>query len=168
MKFIKTRLILILIFGCQNQTNEHIAIGTWNRCNNDGSYWEYKITDDYMLMLTTKSEDIWLFKNKVIDSVIVLSDLESDRGLLINNDTLITFTKSKDKVVLKSKYTWDKIELNKAMINIDEIDSTNFDLWKSKTLFEFQKRAKSANCHDLRSESEKEIPTLDLNDIDEI
>jgi hypothetical protein len=167
MKYLKILFVFFLLLGCQKSTNEHIAIGTWNRCNKDGSYWEYKITDQYMLMLTTSSNEIWLFKNKVIDSSLVLSKFKNGLGLLINNDTLVTVKQSKNKVVLKSTYTWDNIELNKAEFDFEKIDSSNLESWKNKTLMEFKKRAESVNCPDLRTESEKIVPPLDLDDLDE-
>ncbi|NOY47560.1 MAG: hypothetical protein GXO84_05085 [Chlorobi bacterium] len=167
MRYLKTLFLSFLFLGCQKSTKEHIAIGTWNRCNKDGSYWEYKITEQYMLMLTTKSDEIWLFRNKVVDSTLVLSEFKKGVGLFINNDTLVTVKQTKNKIVLKSTYTWDNIELNKAGFDFDPIDSTNLESWKNKTLTEFNNRAKSANCIDIRTEKEKIIPKLYLDALEE-
>lgn len=101
MRFIKALLLLFLISSCQKSTKKHVAIGAWNRCNKDGSYWEYKITDNYMLMLTTKSDDVWLFRNKFVDTTMVLSEFENGPSLIINNDTLVPIVKSKNNFVFK-------------------------------------------------------------------
>lgn len=156
-----------MILGCQKPDNEHVAIGTWNYCHKDGGYSEYKITNDYMLFMTSKSDEVWLYKNKILDGTLILSEFKNGLGLLINNDTLVTIEQSKNKVVLKSTYTWDNIELNKAEFDFDVIDSTNLDLWKNKTLSAFKKRAELVSCPDLRTEEEKIIPTLELDDFEE-
>ncbi|MCF1192256.1 hypothetical protein LRR18_11725 [Mangrovimonas sp. AS39] len=166
MKFIKVLFLSFLIASCHESTKKHVAIGTWNRCNKDGSYWEYKITDQYMLMLTTKYDDIGLFRNKIADTTMILSEFENGLGLLINNDTLVTIVKSKNKVILRSTWARDNILLNKADFDYDKIDSTNLDSWKTKTISEFKKRAALKKCPDLRTEEEKNIPTLQLNESD--
>tara|TARA_R110002124_G_scaffold107405_2_gene259795 strand:- start:11081 stop:11578 length:498 start_codon:yes stop_codon:yes gene_type:complete len=165
MRYLKIICVIFLVLGCQKANKKHIAIGTWNKCHKDGSYSEYKITDKYVINLTTGSDEVWLFQNKIADSTLILSKFKNGLGLLINNDTLVTISQSKSKIVLKSTYNWDKLELNKAEFDYDVIDSTNLKLWKSKTLSEFKKRAKLASCPDLRTEEEKVIPTLNLDDI---
>ncbi|PLB20689.1 MAG: hypothetical protein TRG1_257 [Flavobacteriaceae bacterium FS1-H7996/R] len=80
---------------------------------------------------------------------------------------MIVLSKTKDRIVLKSSYTWDKMELNKAEFDFDKIDSTNLDSWKKKTISEFKKRAELKNCPDLRTEEEKNIPTINLDDFEE-
>jgi hypothetical protein len=165
MKNLKALFAIFILFGCQKSAKEHIAIGTWNRCNKDGSYWEYKITDQYWLMLMTETDHIWLFQNKIVDTIMVLSEFKNGLPIIINNDTLVTIVQSKNKVVLRSTYLWDNIELNKAEFDFDPIDSTNLESWKNKTLSEFKKRAELASCPDLRTEEEKMIPLLELNEL---
>src|SRR5690606_35933354 len=121
----------------------------------DGSYFEYKITDEYVMVLTDKG--IRLFQNNILNKTLVVSEFKDGTELLINNDTLVTISKSKDKVVLRSTYTFDKYEFNKAEFKIDEIDSINLESWKNKTLSEFRKRAELRNCPDLRTDDEKEL-----------
>ena len=167
MKYLKTIFVLFLLFSCQKTIQKHIAIGTWYSCNKDGSYTEYKITDQYMLILNTGSDKIAIFKNRILNSNLILSEFKNGLGLIPNNDTLVTKEQLKDKIILKSTYTWQEIELNKAKFHIEKIDSTNLETWRNKTLSEFKKRAESVNCPDLRTESEKEIPTIYIKDIEE-
>ncbi|AXP81923.1 hypothetical protein CJ739_2858 [Mariniflexile rhizosphaerae] len=163
LKIIFAFFLLIFQTSCQKE-----IVGTWYKCNKDGSYYEYKITDQYTIMLSSKSDIIWIHKVKQIDNGIILSDFDSSvNRLMINNDTLIVLSKTKDRIVLKSSYTWDKMELNKAEFDFDKIDSTNLDSWKKKTISEFKKRAELKNCPDLRTEEEKNIPTINLDDFEE-
>jgi len=167
MRYLKIIFVLFIVFSCQKTNEKHSAIGTWNKCLKDGSYFEYKITDAYIMVLTTKSEVIIFFRNKLTDKGLIMSEFENGADLLINNDTLITVSESENKVVLKSTYTYETYEFNKAEFKIDKIDSLNLKSWKSKTLSEFKKRTELANCPDLRTEEEKVIPTLELDDIEE-
>ena len=167
MKYLKIIFAFFLI-AFQTSCQRNIVHGTWYKCNKDGSYYEYKITDKYTIMLSNKSDIIWIHKIKDINNGIVISDFESSTNrLLTNNDTLIILSKTKNKIVFKSTYTKDKLELYKTEFDIDKIDSTNLDSWKKKTLSDFKKRTELANCPDLRTESEKKIPTLNLDDIEE-
>ncbi|TYB70627.1 hypothetical protein [Bizionia algoritergicola] len=167
MRYLKIIFVLFFVFGCQKQNKTHIAIGTWNKCLKDGSYFEYKITDEYIMVLTTKSEEIILFRNKVTDKGLIMSEFKNGASLIINNDTLITVSESENKVILKSTYTYDTYEFNKAEFKIDKIDSLNLESWKNKTVSEFKKRAELASCLDLRTEEEKIIPTLNMDDLEE-
>ncbi len=168
MKSLKYLFILFLVLGCQKLNKKHVAIGTWNSCNNDGSYIEYKITDEYMLILTTnRPNEIIIFGNKILDDKIISYQLKEGTKILTDNDTLITVKKSSKKVVLMSTWGFDTFELNKTEFDFDQIDSTNLDSWKNKTLSDFKKRAELANCPDLRTESEKTVPTLNLDDFEE-
>ncbi|MFD0836709.1 hypothetical protein ACFQ0I_13100 [Mariniflexile aquimaris] len=163
LKIIFALFLLIYLTSCQNK-----IIGTYYKCHKDGSYYEYKITDQYTIMLSNKSDIVWIHKVKQIDNGIIVSDFDSSANrLMINNDTLIVLSKTKDKIILKSSYTWDKMELNKADFDFDEIDSTNLDSWKNKTISEFKKRAELINCPDLRTKKEKNTPTIDLDDFEE-
>lgn len=152
----------------KDNTKKHVALGTWNRCNKDGSYIEYKITDQYMLILTTtRPDEVIIFGNKVLDDNLISYQLKNGTKILTDNDTLVTAKQSPNKVVLMSTWGFDKYELNKAEFDFDKIDSTNLEQWKNKSLAEFKKRAKSANCPDLRTEEEKIVPTLNLDNLDE-
>lgn len=167
MNYLKGICILFLLSGCQVFVNEHPAIGTWSRCNRDGSYWEYKITDQYMLMTRTLSNEVLLFKTKVVDTSLLLSEFKNGPGLMYRNDTLVTIEQSENKIVLKSTYTWETLELNKADFDIESIDSLHLEAWKSKTLADFKKRAALMDCPDIRTEEEKVLPILETDDSDE-
>jgi hypothetical protein len=167
MRYLKSICVLFLFTGCQTFVSEHPAIGTWGTCHKDGSYWEYKITDQSLLMVNTLSDQVWFFKLQVVDTNLVLSKFRNGPGLLINNDTLVTIEQSKNSVILKSTYSWDTAELNKKEFDFDPIDSLNFEGWKSKVLTDFKKRAALVDCPDIRTEEEKIIPFLKSYDSEE-
>jgi hypothetical protein len=167
MKYLKYLFIFFLVLGCQKTNEKHVAIGTWNRCNKDGSYIEYKITEQYMLILTSnRPNEVIIFGNKVLDDNLISYQLKNGTKILQDNDTLVTVKKSSDKVILMSTWGYDKYELNKAEFDYDKIDSTNLEKWKSQTLTEFKKRAESINCPDLRTEEEKIVPVLNLDELE--
>ena len=134
MKTLFIVIIPILFLSCLKPLKEHPAIGNWYKCDRDGSYSEFKITKDYYLWMNSSSDDINIFRNKVIDCVLVISELKNGFELLKNNDTLLTLSHSNDKIILKSNsYTTSKVEIIKANFEIEAIDSTNLDSWKKKS-----------------------------------
>ncbi len=167
MKYLRFVLIIFIFFGCQEENKEHFISGTWKRCNKDGSYYEYKFTNKYLLMLDTNSGSVSIFGNKNIDKGIILFEFENGDNLLVNNDTLIAISKSKSKVILKSIHTYETYEFNKAKFEIDEIDSLNMEAWKNKIFDNFEKRAEIENCPDVRTEAEKNIEILDMDEFEE-
>ena len=167
MKHLIQLLILLLVYGCQKPQTKHMALGTWNKCHHDGEYSEYKITNDYFMLLTTRSEHIFIFRNQLTDKGIILSEFKNGDHLLINNDTLITVSQSDSKVVLKSTYTYDNYEFYKTEFKIDAIDSLDIESWETKILAEFKKRAKAMACSDLRTDEEKTSPIINLDDLKE-
>ena len=170
MKILKIIFVLFLFLGCQKTIKEHLAIGTWTKCFKNGSYSEYKIKDGYMLMLTSGNgpDAIWIFKNKILDSIMIVSNFKNGNTGLPYNDTLRTLSYSKHKIIFTSNGSRDNFELSKANFVIEDIDSTNFELWKSKTLSEFKIRYEIVNCPDLRTEDEKIIPDLGSFDYEEV
>ena len=164
MRNLKIILLFFVLASCQIPNKEHLAIGTWNRCDKNGIYSEYKITENYLMNISTNSDDIWFYKINIFNNNLIVSEFENGQGLLINNDTLITTLHSKEKLTLKSTYTYEALELNKVEIDFEEIDSTNLKAWKNKTLSEFKKRAFLSKCVDLRTENEKRIPIININD----
>ncbi len=156
-----------MLSGCKMFVSQHPAMGTWNRCNSDGSYWEYKITDQYILITRTLSNEVLLFKTKVVDTSLLLSEFENGPGLMYTNDTLGIIEQSKNRIVLKSTYTWETVELNKADFDFEPIDSLHLETWKNKVLADFKKRATLMNCPDIRTEEEKRLPMLEADDSDE-
>ena len=164
MRYLKSIGILFLLSCCQTHVSEHPAMGTWSNCTKDGSYWEYKITDQYMLMMRTPSNESLLFKTKVIDTSLLVSEFENGSGLMYRNDTLVTIEQSENRIVLKSTYSWETVELNKANFDIEPIDSLHLEAWKTKVLADFKKRAALVNCPDIRTEEEKKLPILKADD----
>lgn len=171
MKHLKITFILFLLLGCQKNNEQQIVIGTWHKCLKDGSYVEYKITENYMLMLTTKSNKVFLFKNKISNNSLIVSEFKDGAQLFRNYDTLVIISKSKNKIILRSNYyPFEKNELNKAEFKIEEIDSSSLHFWKTKTFREFSKRAQIKNCPDIRNAKEKALDTIKFNqeEIEEI
>jgi len=167
MKILKIIFIFFLFFGCQKTTKDHLAVGTWTYCFKDGVYSEYKIKENYILRMHEGSEEILIIKNEINDSIMILLNFKNGNTHLPYNDTLRILSYSKHKIILRSNYVRDKIELKKADFVIEDIDSTNLELWKSKTLSEFKIRSKIANCPDLRAEDEKIIPKLEDTNLDD-
>ncbi|MFC4635950.1 hypothetical protein ACFO3O_18710 [Dokdonia ponticola] len=167
MHYLKSIGILFLLSCCQTHVSEHPAMGTWSNCTKDGIYWECKITDRSLLMVNTFSDEVWFFKLQVVDTNLVLSTYKNGPGLLINNDTLVTIEQSTNRIVLKSTYSWDSVELKKKELDFDPIDTLHFENWKSKVLADFKKRAALVNCPDTRTEEEKKLPILKADDSDE-
>ncbi|MDC8004098.1 hypothetical protein POV27_08535 [Aureisphaera galaxeae] len=164
MNFFTTLLSLFLLTGvssCQKKSLE----GTWNRCNRDGSYVEYIITNEYFVMLLSKSDNIGFFKKQDIEKGMIISDHTklTEVALIGNPDTLWVYSYSKNQVILRSRINGE-IELNKASFTYATIDTLDFAVWKSKIISEFQKRTLFMNCQDIRTESEKEVEVLDVTD----
>jgi hypothetical protein len=164
--------LLFFITSCgKSVKNPKSTIGTWDFCDRSGNYWELKITKDYVLNLSTKDTNVWLLKNKFKDSLLIWSTwkLENNIRLLGDSAFIKPIYQSRNKLILVVMRPWgfDTLRLNKKEISIENIDFSNFNSWKNKTLLEFKERAKSIDCPDLRTEKEKNIPPLDLDDIDE-
>lgn len=159
-KIITIFILTAIILSCQNNSDKNNLYGSYSSCGEDGVYGELKITDKYTLKLTSKSDEIAFFRSKVVDSHLIISLFEQ----IQHNDTLTIIEQSKDKIVLKSANNWEEYEFRKVGFKIDEIDSTNLESWKKKTLSDFKKRAESKNCPDLRTDEEKVDSVLRLDD----
>ena len=151
------------MFSCSNKQN--LAIGTWINCSKDGSYREYKITKDYFLFINSNVGHIWVYKCKILDNAIVISDLDSKFPPLINPDTFKIKSLNDQKILLRSTYTGDRFELQKAKFEIEPIDFSNLKNWKKKIQAQFKKREELKNCKDLRTKSEKEIHTVNMDSL---
>ena len=95
---------------------------------------------------------IWI---EIINKKLVISEFKNGTKLIKNNDTITTEFESENQVILKSEYSLENYELNKAEFKIDEIDSLNLESWKNKTRLEFLQRAELSKCPDLRTKEEK-------------
>ena len=149
---------------------EHVALGTWKKCNENGSYSEYKITDQYFLIIHSDSDKtfdrITLFKNEIHDSIMILSGFDGGIDYPFN-DTLFSRKISDSKIAIASRYN-PRIILSKVNSTepISPIDSTNIELWKEKTLTNFEKRAELENCPILETVKENETILLDIEEIE--
>jgi hypothetical protein len=163
MKYLRTLLIFLIIVSCQKNANKHAALGTWNYCTKAGYYEECIITNEFVLIMSTKPKKFFLLRNNIIDDNLVLSTIKGEINLPINNDTLVTTVQTKNKVILSSYYSMTNLELYKSEFTYDPIDWTNLESWKGKIKSEFRKRAELEECPDLRTEDEKTIPKLNID-----
>jgi len=134
--------------------------------HNEG-YSELKIEKDYILRLIYNKNNIEIIKKK--------SRIENNLLLIVNQeyepniDTFNLVNYSKDKVVLNRIFLNQYYRLSKIENNITEIDSTDIEKWKEKTITEFQKRAKMYFTENNITETKEIIDTLiELPIIEEI
>ncbi|MFT5892676.1 MAG: hypothetical protein ACI9Y7_002788 [Dokdonia sp.] len=167
MRYLKNICILFLLSGCQTFVSEHPAIGSWSRCEKDGSYWEYKITNQYTIIVNTLYDEVRFIRNQIVDTNLVISEFKNELGLLDNTERVIISEQSNNRIVFKSIVTCSSVELNKKEFDFDPIDSLHLEVWKSKVLADFKKRAALMDCPDVRTEEEKIIPFLKLDDSEE-
>jgi len=156
-------IILILIVGCQGTSQPNEALGTWNYCTRDGNYEEWIITRDFLLIISTKPKKFFLFQNEINDSSLVISTIKGEINLPMPKDTLITLVESKEKLILKSFFESEPLQLNRVEYDFEPIDWKNLESWKKKIHSEFKKRAVLVKCPDLRSDEEKNIPKIILD-----
>lgn len=157
MKNLTILFLIIAVQGCQINKEVNPIVGTWNKCFRDGEYREYKIDNNYMLMLSKKNKELSYFKNKIENNTLIISGVNND-SFKQNTDTLLIISFSENSVILKSNFTKVKFDFNKMENSISDIDSTNLSHWKSQTMSDFQKRATLSKCMDIRTEKEKNKP----------
>jgi hypothetical protein len=163
MKNIYIVLILTLNLGCSKPEKSNNIEGSWYQCLKNGAYQEFKINKDYMIQLTTEFEDqVSFFKSNIQDSLLIVSGINV--SVINGTDTLIVIPKSSNTIVFKNRYY--EFELRRLNVDIPDIDSTKFDVWKSKTLKNFKTRSDQMNCPDLRTEEEKN-PIIELGVIED-
>ena len=161
MRYLIILLSSILILSCKKNDNSDLLIGTWNKCNKSGDYFEWKIDKNKVLMFGIINDDIAIFKNRITNNSMIIKGLNID--LPNNIDTLVLISRAKNKITLQSNYNKQIIELRKIENMINEIDSIDFDKWKTKNILSFQKRADLFGCPEQRAEKEK--ATNDLGKI---
>ncbi|WP_127139151.1 hypothetical protein [Flagellimonas oceanensis] len=156
-------IILILLVGCQETSQSQEALGTWNYCTRDGNYEEWIITRDFLLIMSTKPKKFFLFQNEIKDGSLVISTIKGEINLPMPKDTLIILVESKKKMILKSVFESEPLQLNRVEYDFEPVDWENLEYWKSKVHSEFEKRAALEKCPDLRSDEEKIIPEIILD-----
>lgn len=136
-------------------------IGSWSQCLKDGTYKEFKISEHYT---TTSVSDfrehdyddgISFYKCQINDSLLIIT-AGINVDLVMPPETLRFESISHDKITIENRF--GIAELTRLQDEIPDIDSTNLELWSKLYLDEFLKRAKLANCPDLRTEEEKKPP----------
>lgn len=143
--------------------NENELIGSWCRCQHDGTYQEFKIASNYTTTSVSNfpeldyDDGIAFYASYIQDSFLILTKgLNVD--LMYEPETLSYKFDAANKITLESQF--GPFQLTKITGDIPDIDSTNFELWKNTYLTEFLEREELANCRDLRTEEEKRLPDL--------
>lgn len=155
-------LAIIFLLGCQKKPRQNPFIGTWNRCLPDGTYCEFKITNNYTIYLNSSGwEGLSLISNQFKGDTLIGEGINV--SLPNEIDTLVLTYKSNDTLILKSSWKNQTIILHKIKNEIADIDSLNLNNWIKETFSNFDKRAKHRNCPDFRTEEEKIIH--DLGDV---
>ena len=165
-KLLLFTIILCLNIGCETPVENKI-IGNWNKCNQDGSYVEFEITEKELIILNSTTDDILVFKNKLKGDKMIISEFKKGMklgiSLGINTDTIYFKFLNQNRIQLNNEFTIDNVEMKRTHVTVDKIDITNIELWKNKTLDKFNKRAENIDCKDLRTDDEKEILELELD-----
>jgi hypothetical protein len=165
MRYLIILLTFILILSCKKNDNSELLIGTWTKCNESGQYFEWKIDKNNILILGLLKDDIAIFENTILDNSLIMKGVNCE--LPNEVDTLVFVDKSKNKIILKTSWNNQIIELTRIENSIEKIDSTDIENWTKQTIFKFKERGEHFNCPDLRTEKEKMIPSLEI-DIDSI
>ncbi|MFT6136735.1 MAG: hypothetical protein ACJAZM_003241 [Cyclobacteriaceae bacterium] len=162
MKNLLTILLFAFLTACETR-NENQLIGLWCRCQHDGTYKEFKIASNYTTTSVSNfpeldyDDGISFYESYIQDSfLIVTKGLNVD--LMYEPETLNYKFDAANKVTLESQF--GPFQLTRITGDISNIDSTNFELWRNTYLTEFFERAELANCPDLRTEEEKQLPDL--------
>ena len=108
-----------------------------------------------------KNEPV-IFISNIEENKIILSEYKNGISLPNETDILTILSGTKNRISLKSEFSKSIMSLERINSNIVEVDSLNLEKWKQNTLKEFNNRAKSENCPDLRTEEEKIIHNLGI------
>jgi len=140
-------------------------IGTWKMCSTDGKYYEYKITENHIIILMAPSNKPYVFAIENLNrNGFLIREFENGDEYIFNNDHLRLISKSKNQIILKSLRFDKEYQFVKANFSINKIDSSNIQAWQKITIDQYNKRAEYNNCVD--SINEKDIETLDLKMLD--
>lgn len=160
-------LIFTFVIGCEIP-NENQLIGSWCRCQHNGTYKEFKIASNYTTTSVSNfpeldfDDGISFYESYINENLLIVTrGLNVD--LMYEPETLYVKFDAPDKIILESHF--GPFQLTRLNSNIPDIDSTNFELWRNTYLTEFLERAELANCPDLRTEEEKQLP--DLGEVEE-
>ncbi|PHQ29445.1 hypothetical protein [Leeuwenhoekiella nanhaiensis] len=161
MRFVFLSLLFVILNSCQNDSIR----GNWGKCNPDGGYWNYTLTDSILVLAVKKPNPfIEICNVTYIDEGIIISDAkQTEIKLMTNPDTLKILFISSDSLRLQSTQTGDQFELSKADFRLDPIDFNNYKSWKKESLAKFDEYAARVNCAEL----EEDIRSLNLDEFKE-
>ena len=153
MRKILFSIILTTIFACE-KADQNLIEGTYFLCQKNGSYREFLFLENYLLMLDSEFDEIWIYNIKYKDSTFYI-DKPSNSEAILTFDKKFSFKKlNNKKIILKNLITEQIIELNKAESNLRKIDSLNFKYWRESTIKDFKIRAKNKKCKKNNKQSE--------------
>ena len=159
-------IIILFNIGCETSVDNRI-IGNWNKCNQSGNYVEFEITENQLIILNSATDKILVFKNQISGNKMIISEYKNGTSLMINPDTIYFKFLNQNRVEFNNGFTIDNVEMKRSQVTLENIDSTNVEFWKNKTLNKFNKRAQDIDCKDLRTDDEKEILELKLDFIED-
>ena len=157
MRFVFLSLLFVILNSCQNDSIR----GNWAKCNPDGSYWNYTLTDSILVLAVKKPNPfIEVYNVNYTNEGIIISDLkQTEIKQITNPDTLKILSISSDSLKLQSTQTGDHFEWSKADFRLDPIDFNNYKSWKKESLAKFDAYAARVNCAEL----EEDIHSLNLD-----
>lgn len=155
-------MILLFLSSCSTKHESEI-MGSWCQCLHDGTYKEFKISEDYITTSVSNfinndwDDGISFYKCRIADSLLIITaGINVD---LLRTPEIIGFKSlSSDRMLIASH--GESSELTRLEYEIPPIDSTKFELWQKDYLNAFLERANQANCPDLRTDEEKYLPDL--------
>ncbi|MAS21275.1 MAG: hypothetical protein CMF34_13640 [Leeuwenhoekiella sp.] len=154
-------MLFIILISCQNDRIK----GNWGKCNPDGSYWNYTLTDSLLVLAVEKPNPfIEVYNVKYINEGIIISDAKQTAiHLMTNPDTLKILSILSDSLKLQSTQTGDQFELSEADFKLEPIDFNYYKSWKKKSLLRFNEYATRVDCATL----EDNVPSLSLDEFEE-
>jgi len=161
MRFVFLSLMFAILNSCQNDRIK----GNWGKCNPDGSYWNYTLTDSLLVLAVEKPNPfIEVYNVNYTNEGIIISDAkQTEIQLVTNPDTLKILSILSDSLKLQSTQIGDQFELSKADFKLEPIDFNNYNSWKKKYLVRFSEYATLVDCPTL----EDNVPSLRLDEFEE-
>lgn len=160
-RIISLIIFLFTLYSCKENNLVH---GNWEKCNSDGSYWNYTLSDSLLVLAVKKPNPfIEIYNVAYINEGIILShSKQTEIQLITNPDTLKILSFTSDALKLQSSQTGDQFELSKADFKLDPIDFNNYKFWKKESLSKLNTYAAGVNC----AKEEENIPILRLDEFE--
>ncbi|MEM9339694.1 MAG: hypothetical protein AAGA66_13245 [Bacteroidota bacterium] len=164
--------LIPLLIGCFAGKKPGLT-GSYYRCLRDGEYQETKISQNRIMFIGSDFPDnINIMYNQIQGTEMIVAGLNFD--LMFGTDTLNVLNVTDTLLTLSNRF--GDFELKRLNTEIPEIDSLNLEQTINELKTGFKKRSLIANCPDLRTEEERNLPDLgvieddfeDIIDLDSI